>query len=171
MTRTHNLNAVRDARVTKATSVAGSRHSRKKEQAPRRASSQIASQRSQTPSGAPPSGIEVIGTGITQNVAPPPVSFQDGANQEMKAMVQDMAKSSLTQLGVMPQDTPTQSRAQSSNEDLEPPQIEDISAEGEISDQEDHHSGTPVLNQLLMVVEEQADYESFPSPVVTRPPL
>ena len=34
MTRIHNLNAVRDARVAKATSVAGSRHSCKKEQAP-----------------------------------------------------------------------------------------------------------------------------------------
>ena len=56
MTRTHNFNAVRDARVATATSVAGSRHSRKKEQAPRRASSQIASQRSQTPSGAPLQG-------------------------------------------------------------------------------------------------------------------
>ena len=53
MTRTRNLNAVRDARVMTATSVAGSRHSRKKEQAPRHASSQIASQRSLTPSGAP----------------------------------------------------------------------------------------------------------------------
>ena len=65
MTRTHNLNAVRDARVATATSVAGSRPSCKKEQAPRRASSQIASQRSQTPSG-----IEVISTCITQTVAP-----------------------------------------------------------------------------------------------------
>ena len=59
-----------------------------------------------------------------------------------------------------------------SNEDLEPPQIEDISSEGEISysDQADHHPGT-VLNQLLMATEAQADYECFPSPVVTRPPL
>ena len=111
MTRTRNLNAVRDARVTTATSVAGSRHSRKKEQSPRQASSQTASQRSQTPSGAPPSGIEVISTCITQTVVPPPVSSQDGANQEMKAMVQNIVKSSRTQLGVIPQDTPTQSQA------------------------------------------------------------
>ena len=34
MTQTRNLNAVRNARVTTATSVAGSRHSCKKEQAP-----------------------------------------------------------------------------------------------------------------------------------------
>ena len=35
MTRTRNLNAMRDARVTATTSVAGSRHSCNKEQAPR----------------------------------------------------------------------------------------------------------------------------------------
>ena len=66
-----------------------------KEQVPRRASSQIASKRSQTPSG-----IEVS-TGIVQTVAPPPVSSQDGTNQEVKAMVQDIVKSCLTQLGVI----------------------------------------------------------------------
>ena len=139
MTRNRHLNAVTDARVTTATSVAGSRHSRKKKQAPTRASSQIASYRSQTPSGAPPSGIEVISTGITQTVAPPPVSSQDGANQEVKAMVQNIVKSSLVQLGVIPQDTPTRPRAQSSKMEPEPPRIEDISSEAEISnsDQED----------------------------------
>ena len=47
--------------------------------APRRASSQW----SQTPPGAPPSGIEVISTGITQTVAPPPVSSQDGTSQNV----------------------------------------------------------------------------------------
>ena len=92
-------------------------------------------------------------------------------SQEVKAMVQDTVKSSLTQLGVTPQDTPTQT--QSSNKDPEPPHIEDISSEGEIShsDQEDLHSGTPVLNQLLMAADEQADNDSLPSPVVTRAPL
>ena len=64
---------MRDAGVATAASVTGSRHSRKKEQAPRRASSQIPSKRSQTPSGAPPSGIEAS-TGIAQTVAPPPDS-------------------------------------------------------------------------------------------------
>ena len=57
MTRTLNLNAVPDARVMTAASVTGSRHSCAKEQAPlkpRRASSQVASQRSLTPSGSPP---------------------------------------------------------------------------------------------------------------------
>ena len=49
MTQTCNLNAVRDAGVATAASVPGSRHSREKEQAPRRVSSQIASKRSQTP--------------------------------------------------------------------------------------------------------------------------
>ena len=86
-------------------------------------------------------------------------------------MVQDIVKSSLTQLRVIPQDTPTQSQAQSSTENPEPSQIEDISSEGEISnsDQEDPHSGTSVLNQLLMAVKEHSD--TFPSPVVTKTPL
>ena len=48
MSCTHNLNAVRDARVRSATSVRGSKHSREKEQL----ASQLASQRSQPPSGA-----------------------------------------------------------------------------------------------------------------------
>ena len=108
MTQTCNLNAVRDAGVVTAASVPCSRHSRKKKQAPGRASSKIASKRSQTPSGAPPSGIKVS-TGMAQTVAPPPVSSQDGANQEVKAMVQDIVKCSLTQLGVIPQDAPTKS--------------------------------------------------------------
>ena len=55
----------------------------------------------------PPSGIEVS-TGIAQTVAPCFVSSQDGAKQEVKAMVQDIVKSSLTQLGVILQDVPTQ---------------------------------------------------------------
>ena len=45
MTRTCNFNAVRAAGVTTTVSVPGSRHSCKKEQAPRQASSQIASKR------------------------------------------------------------------------------------------------------------------------------
>ena len=64
--------------------------------------------------------LSPVSTGIAQTVAPPPVSSQDGAYQEVKAMVQDIVKSSLTQLGVIPQDAPTQSQAQSSNEDPEP---------------------------------------------------
>ena len=62
MTRTCNLNAVRAAGATTTASVAGSKRSHKKEQAPSKASSQIASRRSQTPSGAPPSGISVTQT-------------------------------------------------------------------------------------------------------------
>ena len=104
-----------------AASVSGSRRSHKKEEAPRRASSQIVSQRSLTPSGTPPSGIEGS-TGVAQTVAPPP--SQDDANQKVKAMVQDIVKSSLTQLGVIPQETLTQSQAQSSNKDPEPLQTE-----------------------------------------------
>ena len=104
----------------------------------------------------------------------PPTVTQDGAGQNVKAIIQDQVlKSSLTQLGVILQEiTPDQSRAQSDTLVPEPPQIEDISSEGEIfySDQEDH-SGTPVLNELLMAQEELEDYDSFPSPVVTKSPL
>ena len=84
-------------------------------------------------------------------------------------MVQDIVKSSLTQLAIIPQESNTQSQAQSLKEDPEPPQIEDISSEGELSDsdQDDPHSGTLALNQFLIAAEEQADYDSFPSPVVT----
>ena len=55
----------------------------------------------------------------------------------------------------------------------EPPQIEDISSEGEISysDQDHPHSGTLELDELLMAWEEQEDCDSFPSPVVTKAPL
>ena len=125
----------------------------------------MASQRSQTPSGAPPSWIELISTCITQNCGAPPASSQDGASQNVEAMAQDIVKSSLTQLGVMPQKTPDQSQAQSDTVDPEPPQVEDFS-----SDQEDH-SGTPALNEMLMVQEELDDYDSFTSPVVTKTPL
>ena len=69
MTRTRNLNGLLDARVTISTSAAVSSHSHKKQQAPRRASSQVASQRSLTPFGAFPSGIEVFyrGAGTPSN--------------------------------------------------------------------------------------------------------
>ena len=93
MSRTLNLNAVRNARVRSATSVRGSKHTRRQEQAPEGAGSQLASQRSQTPSG-----IEVTSTDISQTVAPP-IPRQDGASQNMKTMVQGLVKSSLTQLG------------------------------------------------------------------------
>ena len=146
---------MRDARVVTATSFAGSRHSRRKEQATSHASSQIAARRSQTPSV-----TEVISTGIS-TVAPPPVTSLDGVGPiDVKAIVQDIVKSYLTQLGVILQDIATQSQVQSLNEDPEPAQIEDISSGGEISDsdQEDPRSRT-LLNQLLIPAEEQADYD------------
>ena len=104
----------------------------------------MASQRSQTPSG-PPSGIEINDTGVSQTVALPTPS-QDRASQTKEAVMQGLVKSSLTQFGVIPQESPDQSQAQSDTREPEPPQIEDISSEGKIpdSDQKDH-SGTPVL--------------------------
>ena len=116
MPGTHNLNAVRDARIRSATSVRGSKLTRGKEQGPRRASSQLAPQQSQTPSGAPPSGSK------SSVLAPPPASSQDGASQNVEAMVQDLVKTSLIQLGVIPQETPDQSQPQSDTVDPEPPQ-------------------------------------------------
>ena len=57
------------------------------------------------PFGAPPSGIEVISMSVSQTVAPPTPS-QDRASQNMETMVQGLVKSSLTQLGVFPQEAP-----------------------------------------------------------------
>ena len=67
-------------------------------------------------------------------------------------------------MGVIPQESLDQSQAQSDTREPEPPQIEDISSEGEIpdSDQEDH-SGTPVLEELEV-------YDSL-SPVINKTPL
>ena len=119
MSRTHNLNAVRDARVRSPTSVRGSKRTRRKEQPPERAGSQLASQRSQTPLGAPPSGIKVISTGVSQTVAPPTTS-QVGLARINETMVQGLVKSSLTKFGVIPQETPDQTQAQSDTVDPEP---------------------------------------------------
>ena len=139
-----------------ATSARGSKSTQRREQAPENVSSQLASQRSQTPSGAPHSGIE----GVSQTVAPPTPS-QDGASQTTK-----------TQLGVIPQESPDQSLAQSDTREVEPPQIENISSEGELpysdSEQEDH-SVTLVFDELLMEREELEDYESpNSSPVINK---
>ena len=151
---------MRNARVGSATSVRGNKHTRGQEQAPELASSQLASQRSQTPSGGPPSGIqagiEVTSTGVSQTVAPPTPS-QDGASQNMETMVQGLVKSSPTQLGVIPQKTPDQSQAQSHTGDLDSPQLEDITSEG--------------IEELLMGREELEDYDSLSSPVINETPL
>ena len=82
--------------------------------------------------------------------------------QDTKAMVQDMIRSSLTQFGVIPKETPPQTQAQSITVDLESPQIVELS-EGEISDseQEDPDSRTPELDQLMLTAKEQLDYDSF----------
>ena len=71
MSRTLNRNAVRNARVRSATSVRGSKRTCGQEQAIECASSQLASQRSQNPSGAPPLSIKVISMGVSSTVAPP----------------------------------------------------------------------------------------------------
>ena len=120
MSRTHSLNAVRDARIRSATSVRVTGTGIWVCEFP------VCIQAIPTPFGAPPSQIEVISTGISHTVAPPPASSQDGTSKNVEAMVQDLVKSSQTQ---------------SDTVDLEPTQIEEISSEGEISDQE-VHSGT-----------------------------
>ena len=149
MSRTHNLNAVRDARVRSATFGRGS------DPRPLR--------------GLPHSGIEVISS-ISQTEAPP-TNSQAGASQYVEAMVQNLVRSSLTQFGVIPKETPNQSQAQSDTIDPETPQVEDISSGGEIfySDQEDQ-SGT-VVNEFLMAQEELDGYDSFTSPVANKMPL
>ena len=106
--------------------------------------------------------------GISQTEALP-TSSQAGASQNVKAMVQDLVRSSLTQFGVIPKEAPDQFQAQSDTVDPETAQVEDISSEGEVfdSDQEDQ-SGT---NELLMAQEELDDYDSFTSPVANKTPL
>ena len=54
-----------------ATSTRLSKSTQRPEQAPEGASPQLASLRSQTPSGAPPSGIEVNDKGVSQTVGAP----------------------------------------------------------------------------------------------------
>ena len=91
---------------------------------------------------------------------PLPASPQDGTSHDVKAMVQDMVKSSLTQLaGYSSEDPHTASVTSSSM--------------GEIfdSDQEGRDSGTPELNQLVLTAEKQLDYDSFPTPSVTKASL
>ena len=78
------------------------------------------------------------------------------------------------QLRVIPQESPEQSQAQSESGEVEPPVLEDISSEGELpdsdSDQEDH-SGTPAVEELLMRQEELEDYDSLNSSPVNNTPL
>ena len=127
MSRSLNLEAVRKTKFKPATSTRGN--------------SQLASRRS------PPTGIEEV----SQTVAPPTPS-QDGASQDTRTVVQSGTKTSLTQFGVIPQESPVQSQAPSGTRE-EPPQLEDISSEGELPDtdsDQEAHSGTPVLDELLM---------------------
>ena len=100
---------------------------------------------------------------VSQTVVPPTPS-QDGAIQNTK-----------TQLGVISQESTDQSQTQSDSREVEPPQLEDISSEGQLpdsnSDQEDH-SGTPVLEELLMGRDELEDYDSLnSSPATNKTPL
>ena len=83
-----------------------------------------------------------------------------GIGQDMKAMMQDTIRSSLTEYGVIPKASPTQS--QSIAVDTETTGVIDLS-EGKLSDseQEGPDSETPELDQLLLTAEEQMDYDSF----------
>ena len=67
MSRSLNLKAVIKSKSKPATSTRGSKSTKRGEQAPESANSQLASQRCQTPSGAPPTGIEEV----SLTVAPP----------------------------------------------------------------------------------------------------
>ena len=73
----------------------------------------------------------------------------------------------------------THSLVQSSNKDPEPPEIEDISSEGELSDsdQEEPHSGTPAQAQAQAQMRPLAPAKPprpapayFPQPHATPPP-
>ena len=137
---------------------------------PKCASSNVASQRSLAPTQGPPSEIKLTSNITTKTVKPPPTSPRVGTDQDMKAMVQDMIRSSLTQFRVIPKKIPTQSPAQDITMEPVSPQKVDLS-EGEISDseQEGPNSGTPQLDQLMLTPEKPLDYDSFvlASPSVT----
>ena len=87
------------------------------------------------PFNRPHSGIKVTSTVTAKTVKPPPASPQDGTGQDMKAMMQDMIRSSLTEYGVIPKASPTQYQSQSIAVDTETPQVVELS-EGELSDSE-----------------------------------
>ena len=94
--------------------------------------------------------------------------------QDKSTVVQGSVRTSLTQLRVIPQESPEQSGAQSESGKVEPPVLEDISSEGKLpdsdSDQEDH-SRTPALEELLMRQEELEDYDSMNFSPVNKTPL
>ena len=102
----------------------------------------------------------------------PPTPSQDGANQDKRTVVQGSVRTSLAQLGVILQESPEQSQAQSESREVEPPQLDDIFSEGELPDSDSDkgdHSGTPVLEEVLMRLEEIEDYDSFnSSPVINK---
>ena len=97
MSQSLNLKALQNARARPATSARGSKSTRRREQAPESASSQLPSKRSQTPSGAP-----FLRDQRCFSDCGPPTSSQNGASQTMKTVMQGTVKSSLTLLGVIP---------------------------------------------------------------------
>ena len=84
----------------------------------------------------------VISIVTTKTVKTPPASPQDGAGQDVKAVMQDMIRS-LTEYGVIPKASPTQS--QYIAVDKETPQVVDIS-KGELSDCEQEVPVQGLLN-------------------------
>ena len=143
-TRALNLNAVRDD----APSVRSSQTRISQEQVSiklKHASSQATSQRSLPLKQGLPSGTKVTSTVTTKIVKSPPASPQDGTGQDMKAMMQDKIRSSLTEYMVIPDASPTQSQSQSITLDKETPQVIDLS-EGGLSDSEQEGPKSRLLN-------------------------
>ena len=106
--------------------------------------------------------VEGSGIKVVFQTVVPPTPNQDGDIQNTK-----------TQLGVISQESTDQSQTQSDTREVEPPQLEDISSEGQLpdSDQEDH-SGTPVFEELLMGRDELEDCDSLNSlPATNKTPL
>ena len=79
------------------------------------------------------SGIKDTSTVTTETVKPPPASPQDGTGQDIKAVMQDVIRSFLTEFGVIPKANTPQS--QSPTVDKETPEAIDRS-EGELSNSE-----------------------------------
>ena len=97
-TRALNLNAVRDAETKSAARSSKTHISHKQAPVmPKRASSQVTSQRSLPLEQGLPSEIKVTSTVTAKTDKPPPDSPRDEPGQDMKAMMQDMIRSSLTE--------------------------------------------------------------------------
>ena len=143
ISRSLNLKAVKNARTRHATSARWNK------------STQLASQRSRPLRGFPPQGSKLF-----LRLWRPLLPVRRGLARPRRLSLGLFCRNPLTRNPL----------AQSDTREVEPPQLEDISSEGELPDSD--QSGTPVLEELLMGRDELEDYNSRNfSPVINKTPL